>query len=128
MNSFRDRYSKQIAYSRNYIYYADLVFYNRFLQSTVIIELKIGKLKPAHLGQLQFYVNYYDEVEKTKNENNTIGILVCEEKDHAVVKFALPKDNKNIFAVEYKKYLHSEKELQKIVDEVIKKVLNSVFN
>lgn len=102
-------------------YFADLVFYNKFLQCSVIIELKVGKLKPEHLGQLQFYVGYFNKYEKADHENNAIGILVCEEKDDAVVKITLPEDNKNIFAVEYKKYLPSEKEIQKKVTEVIKK-------
>ena len=97
-------------------YYADLVFYNRFLRCFVVIELKLGKLKPEYLGQLQFYVRYFDEKEKTLDENNTIGILVCEEKDNAIVKIALPKENNNIFAVEYQKYLPDEKELQKKIN------------
>jgi len=105
----------------NIDYYADLVFYNKHLQCSVIIELKIGKLKPEYLGQLQFYVGYFNEFEKAENENDAIGILVCEKKDDAVVKITLPKDNKNIFAVEYMKYLPTEQELQKEVTEVIKK-------
>lgn len=102
-------------------YYADLVFYNKFLQCSVIIELKVGKLKPEHLGQLQFYVGYFNEFEKAEHENNAIGILVCEEKDDTVVKITLPENNKNIFAVEYKQYLPSEKELQKEVTKVVQK-------
>ncbi|NQZ84643.1 MAG: DUF1016 domain-containing protein [Nanoarchaeales archaeon] len=101
----------------NVNYYADLVFFNRFLKCFVVIELKIGKVKPEHLGQLQFYVNYFNKYEKTDFENKTIGILVCEEKNSAVVKLSLPENNEHIFAVEYKKYLPSEKELQKIINE-----------
>lgn len=103
-------------------YYADLVFYNRFLRCFVVIELKLGKLKPEYLGQLQFYVRYFDEKEKTLDENDTIGILVCSEKNNAIVKIALPKENNNIFAVEYKKYLPDEKELQKKINLIDKKV------
>ena len=102
-------------------YYADLVFYNRFFRCFVVIELKLGRLKPEHLGQLHFYVRYFDEKEKTSDENDTIGILVCEEKDNAVVKIALPKGNETIFAVEYLKYLPDEKELQKKINHEIRK-------
>lgn len=96
----------------NIDYYADLVFYNKYLQCSVIIELKMGKLKPQDLGQLQFYVGYFNKFEKIEYENDAIGILICEEKDDTVVKITLPKDNERIFAVEYKKYLPTEKEIK----------------
>jgi predicted nuclease of restriction endonuclease-like (RecB) superfamily len=102
-------------------YYIDLVFYNKYLMCSVILELKLGKLKPQDLGQLQFYVGYFNKFEKASHENDAIGILVCEEKDDTIVKITLPEDNKNIFAVEYKKYLPSAKELKNKVLEEIKK-------
>lgn len=61
-------------------FFADLVFYNRLLKCFVVIELKTGKLTHQDLGQLQMYVNYYDRVEKTAEENPTIGILLCTSK------------------------------------------------
>ena len=86
-------------------FFADLVFYNRLLKCFVIIELKTGKLTHQDLGQLQMYVNYYDRCEKTPDENPTIGILLCAEKNDTVVRMALPEDNKTILSSEYKLYL-----------------------
>jgi hypothetical protein len=64
-----------------------------------------------NLGQLQMYVNYYDRVEKLPEENPTIGILLCANKNDAVVKFSLPENNSTILARQYQLYLPSEKEL-----------------
>ena len=96
-------------------FFADLVFYNRLLKCFVVIELKTGKLTHQDLGQLQMYVNYYDRVEKTKEENPTIGILLCTDKNDTAVRMALPEDNKTILASEYKLYLPTQAQL---IDEV----------
>ena len=93
-------------------FYIDLVFYNRLLRCFVLIELKIGKLTHRDLGQLQMYVNYYDRVIKSEDENPTIGILLCADKREAIVKYTLPEDNEQIFASEYKLYLPDKKRLQ----------------
>ncbi|MEO6831569.1 MAG: PDDEXK nuclease domain-containing protein, partial [Chitinophagaceae bacterium] len=77
----------------------------------VIIELKTEKLKHEHLGQLQMYVNYYDRFEKQAFENPTIGILLCTDKNDAVVKISLPDDNKSIVASKYQLFLPSEQAL-----------------
>ena len=100
-------------------FFADLVFYNRLLQCFVIIEIKTTKLSHQDLGQLQMYVNYYDRFEKRDFENPTIGILLCADKNNAVVKISLPENNKTIFASEYKLYLPSEKQL---IDEMNKEI------
>jgi predicted nuclease of restriction endonuclease-like (RecB) superfamily len=92
-------------------FFVDLVFYNRLLRCFVIIEIKTHKLTHQDLGQLQMYVNYYDRVEKLPEENPTIGILLCANKNDAVVKFSLPKDNKTVLASEYQLYLPSEQQL-----------------
>ncbi|WP_158728248.1 MULTISPECIES: YhcG family protein [unclassified Flavobacterium] len=92
-------------------FFIDLVFYNRLLQCFVIIEIKTEKLTHQDIGQLQMYVNYYDRVEKTENENPTIGILLCAKKNDGVVKFSLPENNKNIIASQYHLYLPTEKQL-----------------
>ena len=96
-------------------FFADLVFYNRLLKCFVVIELKTGKLTHQDLGQLQMYVNYYDRVEKTAEENPTIGILLCTSKNDTAVRMALPEDNKTILASEYKLYLPTQAQL---IDEV----------
>lgn len=96
----------------------DLVFYNRLLQCFVLFDLKTEKLKHQDLGQMQMYVNYYDRYEKTDFENPTIGILLCPQKNDAVVELTLP-ENSNIFASQYQLYLPDKKLLQKKLQEWI---------
>lgn len=99
-------------------FFIDLVFYNRLLQSFVLIEIKTGKLTHQDLGQLQMYVNYYDQFEKQDFENPTIGILLCTDKNDSVVKISLPKNNKTIMASKYQLYLPKEEELRKEIQRV----------
>lgn len=99
-------------------FFIDLVFYNRLLQCFVIIEIKTAKLTHQDIGQLQMYVNYYDRFEKQDFENNTIGILLCTDKNDAVVKITLPENN-NIIASKYQLYLPTE---QQLIDEVKKEI------
>ncbi|MRG49076.1 DUF1016 family protein [Chitinophaga sp. SYP-B3965] len=94
-------------------FYVDLVFYNRLLRSFVIFDLKIGALTHQDIGQMQMYVNYYDRMIKTPDENPTIGIILCKEDNKTVVEFTLPQDNKQIYSREYKLYLPSKAELKK---------------
>lgn len=101
-------------------FFADLVFYNRLLRCHVVIELKTGKLTHQDLGQLQMYVNYYDRYEKLPDENSTIGILLCTEKNDTVVRMTLPENNQSILASEYKLYLPSSEQLIKEIDQVKK--------
>jgi predicted nuclease of restriction endonuclease-like (RecB) superfamily len=100
-------------------FYIDLVFYNRLLRCFVLMELKIGKLTHKDLGQLQMYVNYYDRKIKKKDENMTIGILLCADKREAIIEFTLPKDNKQVFASKYKLYLPNKKELEEKVRKIL---------
>ena len=85
-------------------FFVDLVFYNRLLQCYVLIDLKIDKLTHQDLGQMQMYVNYYDRYVKQDFEKPTIGILLCKEKNDALVELTLPKDA-NIYASAYQLYL-----------------------
>ena len=94
-------------------FFVDLVFYNRLLKCFVLIELKTGELTHQDIGQLQMYVNYYDRKEKLPEENKTIGILLCSNKNDSLVKMTLPEDNKTILAAEYKLYLPTEENLLK---------------
>lgn len=96
-------------------FFVDLVLYNRLLQCFVLVDLKIGKIKHQDIGQMQMYVNYYDRYVKTKFEKPTIGIIICKDKSDAVVEITLPKNNKTIFAKEYKLYLPSKTELIKLL-------------
>jgi len=97
-------------------YYADLILYNRLLRCYVVIDLKTDKIRHEDLGQMQMYVNYYDRYEKTEEENPTIGILLCKEKNDALVEITLPEDA-NIYASEYKLYLPDKKLLQEKLKE-----------
>ena len=97
----------------------DLVFYNRLLQCFVVIEIKSAKLTHQDIGQLQMYVNYYDRFEKQDFENPTIGILLCADKNDAVVKITLPENSKNIIASKYQLYLPTE---QQLIDEMKKEI------
>ena len=99
-------------------FFADLVFYNRLIRCFVVVELKTGKLTHQDLGQLQMYVNYYDRCEKQEDENPTIGILLCSDKNDTVVKMALPEDNSTILASKYQLYLPTTEQLIKEIDEV----------
>lgn len=92
-------------------FFADLVFYNRLLRCFVIIELKTHKITHEDIGQLQMYVNYYDRNEKTPDENPTIGILLCADKNDLLVKYTLPENNNTILASKYQLYLPTEKQL-----------------
>ena len=92
-------------------FYIDLVFYNRLTHSFVLIDLKVGTLMHQDIGQMQMYVNYYEREMTTEEENPPVGIILCADKYDAVVRYTLPKNNKQIFASRYKLYLPTEEEL-----------------
>ena len=95
----------------------DLVFYNRLLKCFVLIDLKIGEVTHQDLGQMQMYVNYYDRCIKLPDENDTIGIIICKDKNDTLVKLTLPKDNNQIFASRYTTILPSLDEFKKIIEQ-----------
>jgi predicted nuclease of restriction endonuclease-like (RecB) superfamily len=105
-------------------FFIDLVFFNRLLQCFVIIEIKTTKLTHQDIGQLQMYVNYYDRYEKQEFENPTIGILLCTDKNDAVVKITLPENNSTIIASKYQLYLPTEQQLIEEVKKEIEKLDN----
>lgn len=96
----------------------DLVFYNRLLRCFVVIDLKMGKITHKDLGQMQMYVNHYDRNVKLPEENPSIGILLCKQKNDAVVELTLPRDA-NIHAAEYQLYLPDKQLLQQKLEEWI---------
>lgn len=106
---------QRIAIEDDY-FYVDLVFYNRLLQCFVLIDLKIGKLKHQDLGQMQMYVNYYDEYIRTAEENLTIGIVLCKQKNETLVQITLPKDNQQIFTSKYQMVLPSKEDLKQLIE------------
>lgn len=95
----------------------DLVFYNRLLRCFVLFDLKIGELKHQDIGQMQMYVHYYDRKMKLPEENPTIGIILCKDKNNAVVEMTLPEDNSQIFASKYETVLPSKEDLQRLLEE-----------
>ena len=92
-------------------YYIDLVFYNYILKCFVLIDLKTGKLTHQDVGQMDMYVRMYDKMKRTEGDNPTIGIILCEEKDKAEVKFSILNDSEQLFATKYKLYIPTEEEL-----------------
>ena len=100
---------KRFSFDDNH-FFVDLVFYNRLLRCYVLIDLKIGKLTHQDLGQMQMYVNYFDRYVKIDDELPTIGFLLCDSKDDAVIELTLPEDA-NIYASKYQLYLPSKREL-----------------
>jgi predicted nuclease of restriction endonuclease-like (RecB) superfamily len=97
-------------------FYVDLVFYNRLLRCFVLVDLKLGKLTHQDLGQMMMYVNWFDRFQRAEHEQPTVGIVLCSEKNDAVVKITLPENNKQVLAARYQHYLPSEEELRAEVE------------
>lgn len=93
-------------------FYIDLVFYNYILKCFVIIDLKSGKLTHQDVGQMDMYVRMYNDMEKGENDNPTIGIILCTDKDNTVVKYSVLNENENLFVSKYQLYLPTEEELR----------------
>jgi len=98
-------------------FFIDLVFYNYHLKCFVVIDIKSGKLSHQDIGQLDMYVRMFDEREKSKTDNPTIGILLCADTDNVVAKYSVLNDKKNLFASKYQMYLPSEEELQQFIEK-----------
>ncbi len=94
-------------------FYIDLVFYHTVLKCFVLIDLKVGKLTHGDLGQIQFYVNYYDRERRTEGDNPTLGLILCPDKNDAVVKYTLGEQQEsNIFTSRYQLHLPTVEELE----------------
>jgi predicted nuclease of restriction endonuclease-like (RecB) superfamily len=98
-------------------FYIDLLFYHRGLQCLVAFELKATKFKPEHLGQLNFYLEALDRDVKKENENPSIGVLLCKDKDNEVVEYAMSRNMSPTLVSEYKTQLPDKKILQKRLHE-----------
>ena len=105
-------------------FYVDLVFYNYILKCFVLIDLKVGKLTHQDIGQMDFYVRYFEGHEKQVSDNPTIGIILCSEKNETVVKYSMLKESRQLFASKYKLYLPTEKELIKELEAELKAIQN----
>ena len=101
-------------------YYVDMVFYNKILKAYVLIELKRTKLTPEAAGQLNMYLNYYQNEVNDKDDNPPIGIVLCTEKDSIATEYALGGLSNNIFASRYVLYMPDKEELIAQVESVLK--------
>ncbi|WP_265281668.1 DUF1016 domain-containing protein [Verminephrobacter aporrectodeae] len=105
-------------------FYIDLVFYHAVLKCFVLVDLKVGKLTHADLGQIQFYVNYYDRERRTEGDNPSVGLILCSDKNDAVVKYTLgEQQERNIFASRYQLHLPTEKQLQQELQRELRQLL-----
>ncbi|MBR0384332.1 MAG: DUF1016 family protein, partial [Eubacteriaceae bacterium] len=93
------------------IYYY-LVFYNYILKCFVLIDLKMGKITHQDVGQMDMYVRMYDELKKQKDDNPTLGIVLCSETDEDIARYSVLRGNEQLFASKYKLYLPTEEELR----------------
>lgn len=97
-------------------FYIDLVFYNYILKCFVLIDLKKGSLKHQDIGQMDMYVRMFDSLKKADDDNPTIGIIFCADKDESVVKYSVLSESEQIFASKYKTVLPTEEELSAELD------------
>ena len=105
-------------------FYIDLVFYHTVLKCYVLVDLKVGKLTHADLGQIQFYVNYYDRERRTEGDNPTLGLILCPDKNDAVVKYTLgEQQERNIFASRYQLYLPTVEELENEIRRELRQLM-----
>lgn len=100
-------------------YFADMVFYNKPLKSYIIIELKTSKLMPEAVGQLNMYLNYYENEVNDEGDNKPIGIILCTDKDALAAEYALGGLSSNIFASKYTYYIPDKEQLIAEVEKVI---------
>ena len=99
-------------------FYIDLLFYNRALFCLVPIELKIGKFKPEHIGQINFYLEALDRDVKKPNENPSVGVTLCASKDDAVVEYALSRSLSPTMVADYTLQLPDKKLLEEKLREI----------
>ena len=98
-------------------FYLDLVFYHSILKCHVLIDLKIGKLTHGDVGQMDSYIRMFDALYKSDDDNPTIGIILCSQKNEAIVKYSVLNDEKQVFASKYRLTLPSAEEVQREIAE-----------
>ena len=97
-------------------FHADLVFYNYLLKCFVIIDLKTTELTHQDIGQMDMYVRYFEAKVRQKDDNPSLGLILCAEKNNFIAKYSLLEDSKQIFASKYQTYLPSVKELEREIE------------
>ncbi len=95
----------------------DLVFFNRLLRCFVLLDLKMGELTHQDIGQMQMYVNYYDRFVRLPDENKTVGIILCKDKNDTLVEITLPQDNDSIFASRYQTVLPDKRAFMELLKQ-----------
>ncbi|MDQ7002994.1 MAG: PDDEXK nuclease domain-containing protein [Ghiorsea sp.] len=98
-------------------FYIDLVFYNYILKCFVLFDLKTTKLKHQDIGQMDMYIRMFDDLQKQADDNPTIGIILCADKEETVVKYSAIDGSDQLFASQYQLYLPSEEELVALLDQ-----------
>lgn len=96
-------------------FYVDLVFYNYLLKCFVLVDLKASRLSHGDIGQMDMYLRMFDDLKRGEDDNPTIGIILCTEKDETIVKYSVLKENKRLFASKYKTVLPTEDELANLI-------------
>lgn len=104
----------------NIHYYVDMVFYNKILKAYVLIDLKMGSLRPENIGQMNMYVNYYANEVNDENDEKPIGIILCADRSEVVAEFALGGLENQIFASKYTYYIPEKELLIKQVEDVMR--------
>ena len=89
-----------------------MVFYNYILKCFVLIDLKTKKITHQDVGQMDMYIRMYDEMKRNKDDNPTLGIVLCSETDEDIARYSILKGNEQLFASKYKLYLPTEEELK----------------
>lgn len=97
-------------------FYIDLVFYNYYLKCFVLVDLKTGELTHQDVGQMDMYVRMFDDLERSEDDNPTVGIILCSEKDRTIVKYSVLNENRQLFASKYMMYLPTVEELVRELD------------
>ncbi len=100
-------------------YYVDMVFYNKILKCYVLIDLKVGQMKAEYAGQMNMYLNYYNEEINDKDDNKPIGIILCKSKKDIAIDYALGGLSNNVFASTYTYYIPKKEELINEVEKVL---------
>jgi len=97
-------------------FFIDLVFYNYYLKCFVLLDLKTNKLSHEAIGQMDMYVRMYNDLKKGPDDNPTVGIILCTEKDETIVKYSVLAENEKLFASKYRLYLPDEEELKQLIE------------
>jgi predicted nuclease of restriction endonuclease-like (RecB) superfamily len=113
---------KRITFDNTH-YFIDLVFYHRILKCNILIDLKLGEFTHADSGQMNVYLNYYNENEKEENDNPPIGLILCAGKNENLVKYATANLPQQVFVSKYLMNLPNENDLKKIIEEEQKKFM-----